>query len=165
MKFAAYPKTVMPFYVTWKNGEKESTGIKLKSAIRRYSAIILKSPTPIRNRFRLIMYVNRPWSTRNGIITPELKDFEVKVLTSQERLTALEYKLFTQLREEVRGHIAAMQETARAVAVADSLYSLAVCAKENRYVRPALNSREVVRIEEGRHPIIEQYNKNETLCT
>ena len=41
------------------------------------------------------------------------------------------------------------------------MYSLAVCAKENRYVRPALNSREVIRIEEGRHPIIEQYNKNE----
>lgn len=141
--------------------EKESTGIKLKIGYTKvfgyYFEISHANTKPIPS------YYVRKQTLVNAerYITPELKDFEVKVLTSQERLTALEYKLFTQLREEVRGHIAAMQETARAVAVADSLYSLAVCAKENRYVRPALNSREVVRIEEGRHPIIEQYNKNE----
>lgn len=141
--------------------EKESTGIKLKIGYTKvfgyYFEISHANTKPIPP------YYVRKQTLVNAerYITPELKDFEVKVLTSQERLTALEYKLFTQLREEVRGHIAAMQETARAVAVADSLYSLAVCAKENRYVRPALNSREVVRIEEGRHPIIEQYNKNE----
>lgn len=141
--------------------EKESTGIKLKIGYTKvfgyYFEISHANTKPIPS------YYVRKQTLVNAerYITPELKDFEVKVLTSQERLTALEYKLFTQLREEVRGHIAAMQETARAVAVADSLYSLAVCAKENRYVRPALNSREVIRIEEGRHPIIEQYNKNE----
>ncbi|MBF1326462.1 MAG: DNA mismatch repair protein MutS, partial [Megasphaera micronuciformis] len=141
--------------------EKESTGIKLKIGYTKvfgyYFEISHANTKPIPP------YYVRKQTLVNAerYITPELKDFEVKVLTSQERLTALEYKLFTQLREEVRGHIAAMQETARAVAVADSLYSLAVCAKENRYVRPALNSREVIRIEEGRHPIIEQYNKNE----
>ena len=139
--------------------EKESTGIKLKIGYTKvfgyYFEISHANTKPIPP------YYVRKQTLVNAerYITPELKDFEVKVLTSQERLTALEYKLFTQLREEVRGHIAAMQETARAVA--DSLYSLAVCAKENRYVRPALNSREVIRIEEGRHPIIEQYNKNE----
>ena len=141
--------------------EKESTGIKLKIGYTKvfgyYFEISHANTKPIPP------YYVRKQTLVNAerYITPELKDFEVKVLTSQERLTALEYKLFTQLREEVRGHIAAMQETARAVAVADSLYSLAVCAKENRYVRPALNSHEVIRIEEGRHPIIEQYNKNE----
>lgn len=141
--------------------EKESTGIKLKIGYTKvfgyYFEISHANTKPIPP------YYVRKQTLVNAerYITPELKDFEVKVLTSQERLTALEYKLFTQLREEVRGHIAAMQKTARAVAVADSLYSLAVCAKENRYVRPALNSREVIRIEEGRHPIIEQYNKSE----
>lgn len=141
--------------------EKESTGIKLKIGYTKvfgyYFEISHANTKPIPP------YYVRKQTLVNAerYITPELKDFEVKVLTSQERLTALEYKLFTQLREEVRSHIAAMQETARAVAVADSLYSLAVCAKENRYVRPALNSREVIHIEEGRHPIIEQYNKNE----
>lgn len=141
--------------------EKESTGIKLKIGYTKVFGYYFEISHA--NTKLIPSYYVRKQTLVNAerYITPELKDFEVKVLTSQERLTALEYKLFTQLREEVRGHIAAMQETARAVAVADSLYSLAVCAKENRYVRPALNSREVVRIEEGRHPIIEQYNKNE----
>ena len=94
-------------------------------------------------------------------ITPELKEFEVKVLTSQERMLALEYKLFGDIRRQIQGHIPAMQETARAIACIDCLYSLACAAYDNRYVRPSLNTKATISIKDGRHPIIEKYLKDE----
>ena len=94
-------------------------------------------------------------------ITPELKEFEVKVLTSQERMLALEYKLFGDIRRQIQGHIPAMQETARAIARIDCLYSLACAAYDNRYVRPSLNTKATITIKDGRHPIIEKYLKDE----
>ncbi|ERT60264.1 DNA mismatch repair protein MutS, partial [Megasphaera vaginalis (ex Srinivasan et al. 2021)] len=90
-------------------------------------------------------------------ITPELKDFEVKVLTAQERMLALEYKLFGELRRQLQQSIPAMQVSARSIAQVDCLYSLACAAHENHYTRPSLNRQRMIRIEDGRHPIIEKY--------
>lgn len=94
-------------------------------------------------------------------ITPELKEFEVKVLTAQDQMLALEYKLFAQIRQQIQAYIPAMQETARSIARVDCLYSLACAAHDNRYIRPGLNKDTVISIKEGRHPIIEKYLKDE----
>ena len=94
-------------------------------------------------------------------ITPELKEFEVKVLTSQERMLALEYKLFGDIRRQIQGHIPAMQETARAIACIDCLYSLA-CAAYDKLLCPSQpNTKATISIKDGRHPIIEKYLKDE----
>ena len=90
-----------------------------------------------------------------------MKEFEIKALTSQERMLELEYKLFGDIRRQIQEHIPAMQETARAIARVDCLYSLASAAYDNRYVRPALNTKAAIRIKDGRHPIVEQYLKDE----
>ena len=93
-------------------------------------------------------------------ITPALKEFEVKVLTAQERMLALEYALYGEVRQRIQTHIHDMQETARALAQLDCLHSLAVAAQENRYIRPQLNGERQIRIVDGRHPIMEHYVKN-----
>jgi DNA mismatch repair protein MutS len=85
----------------------------------------------------------------------------VNVLTSQERVLALEYELFGKIRQYIQGYIPAMQETARAVARIDCLYSLACAAHDNHYVRPDLNRENAITIKDGRHPIIEKYLKDE----
>lgn len=141
--------------------EKEKTGIKMKIGYTKvfgyYFEISHANTLPIPD------YYVRKQTLVNAerYITPALKEFEVKVLTSQERMLALEYQLFGQIRQEIQGHITAMQQTARAIARVDCLYSLACAAHDNRYVRPGLNRDQVIQIKDGRHPIIEQFLTDE----
>jgi DNA mismatch repair protein MutS len=141
--------------------EKEKTGIKLKIGYTKvfgyYFEISHANTKPVPD------YYVRKQTLVNAerYITPELKEFEVKVLTSQERMLALEYQLFADIRRQIQLYIPPMQETARAIARVDCLYSLAAAAHSNHYVRPQLNREESVVIRDGRHPIIEKYLKDE----
>lgn len=141
--------------------EKEKTGIKMKIGYTKvfgyYFEISHANTKPIPEYFiRKQTLVNA-----ERYITPALKEFEVKVLTAQDRMLALEYTLFGQLRSAIQSHIAPMQATARAIAQVDCLYSFACAAHANRYVRPSLNRDQSIQIQDGRHPIIEQYLQNE----
>jgi len=89
-------------------------------------------------------------------ITQELKDLENQVLTAKERLTALEYQLFTQLREHLALQAARVQATASAVAAADVLCSLATVAVKHGYCRPEITLGNEISITDGRHPVVEQ---------
>lgn len=89
-------------------------------------------------------------------ITPELKEYEDKVLNADERILAIETRLFNELRAYASQFAGAVQSDARQVAVLDCLVSLAVAAVENRYVRPEVTEGDELIIEEGRHPVIEQ---------
>ncbi|VBB05997.1 dna mismatch repair protein muts clamp [Lucifera butyrica] len=88
-------------------------------------------------------------------ITPELKEFETKILGAQEKIVNLEYHLFTQIKDRVKAHIKEIQQTARSVAELDSIYSLAEAAGRYGYVKPQINTREIV-IKDGRHPVVER---------
>ncbi|MFA6173343.1 MAG: DNA mismatch repair protein MutS [Kiritimatiellales bacterium] len=89
-------------------------------------------------------------------ITPELKEYENKILGAQERAVALEFELFTQLRDEVVKHIDEIQRNARAIAEADVLASFAENALTRRYVRPAMSDGDELIIQDGRHAVVEQ---------
>jgi DNA mismatch repair protein MutS len=89
-------------------------------------------------------------------MTAQMKDREAQILTAQERIAAREYELFCALRQAVRDRISPLQEAARAVAELDVLASLAEVAVRHRYVRPKLTEDGVLRISEGRHPVVEQ---------
>ena len=89
-------------------------------------------------------------------ITPELKELEEQVLTAKDRLTALEYQLFTQLREHLAQHAARVQTAAAAVAAADVLCSLAAVAVRQGYCRPEISLGNEIAITDGRHPVVEQ---------
>jgi DNA mismatch repair protein MutS len=89
-------------------------------------------------------------------ITPELKEYENKILGAQDRAVALEFELFSQLREEVVKHIDAIQRNARAVAEADVLATFAENALSRRYVRPAMSNGNELELRDGRHAVVEQ---------
>jgi DNA mismatch repair protein MutS len=91
-------------------------------------------------------------------ITPELKEYEEKVLGGEERARALEYELFTMLREEVAAATPILQRNAEAIASIDALTSLARIAAEYDYVKPAVDDGLLLDIREGRHPIVERMN-------
>jgi DNA mismatch repair protein MutS len=89
-------------------------------------------------------------------ITPELKEFESKVLKAEERSREVEYELFCALRDEVAGHAGRILDTAAALAQVDVLAALAQKAAENRYVAPEIDDGDTIRIADGRHPVIER---------
>lgn len=88
-------------------------------------------------------------------ITPELKEYEEKVLGAQEKMIRLESELFQALRERAFSHVQALQQTARALAEIDVLAALAELAVRRRYVKPELVDGQVLEITDGRHPVIE----------
>ncbi len=88
--------------------------------------------------------------------TPELKQFEDKVLRAEERSRELEYELFGALRDEVARHVGRILDTAAALAQLDVIAALAQKAAENRYAAPSIDDGDVIRILDGRHPVIER---------
>ena len=90
-------------------------------------------------------------------ITPELKEFEAKVLGAQDRITALEYTIFVELRDEVRGWIPGIQKAAGALATLDVLVSFAVVARERDFIRPVMTDSREIDITGGRHPMVERF--------
>lgn len=93
--------------------------------------------------------------------TPELKEYEDKVLGAEEKLVALEYEIFQQIRAQVAGQGERIQETAAAVARLDVLLSFATIAHERDYVRPVIDAGNLLHIEDGRHPVIESMDLGE----
>ena len=89
-------------------------------------------------------------------ITPELKEYENRILGAQERAVALEHELFAEVRAECVKRTASVQRTAAALAQFDVLSNFADRALHLRYSRPTMNSGDTIRIEDGRHPVIEQ---------
>ena len=94
-------------------------------------------------------------------ITPELKALEGEVLSASDRLTALEYQLFTQVRERIAAQVARLQQSSQAVACVDVLCSLARVAQQNHYVKPRMDELDVIDIRDGRHPVVEQVLEGE----
>ena len=94
-------------------------------------------------------------------ITPELKEYEHKVLTAHEKMSVLETDLFQKLREEVAGYSVQVMENAQCLARVDALQSLAYIALQNGYSRPLVDASTRLHIREGRHPVIEGANLGE----
>lgn len=88
-------------------------------------------------------------------ITPELKEYESKILGAEDKSVALEYELFLELRAEVVAHTAAIQQTAAAVAELDVLATFAERALACRYTRPTMTGGGALAIRDGRHPVVE----------
>ena len=89
-------------------------------------------------------------------ITPELKEMEGKILGAEERSMKLEYEIFQRVRETVLGEMAKIQQTAAALAQLDVLASFAETARLHNYCPPMVADEGIVRIRDGRHPVLEQ---------
>lgn len=99
----------------------------------------------------------RKQTTANAerFVTQELEEYERKVIGAEERLRAREIELFHELLGQVAAHQATLARTAQSLAVLDVLCALAEVAEQHRYVRPQLQWRRVLRIRDGRHPVVE----------
>jgi DNA mismatch repair protein MutS len=89
-------------------------------------------------------------------VTPELKEYEEKVLTAEERIYSLEKELFLQVRDSVVEHAQRIQTAARVIATVDVFNSLAEIAARHRYVRPKISNSPELYIAAGRHPVLER---------
>jgi len=89
-------------------------------------------------------------------ITEELKIYEEKILSAEDKISVIEFRLFQELVETALGYITQIQQNALGIATLDVLASFATVAKKNNYVRPALNETEIIDIKGGRHPVIEK---------
>jgi DNA mismatch repair protein MutS len=94
-------------------------------------------------------------------ITPELKEYEDKVLGAEEKILDREYRLFQQVREQTAAQTVRIQDMARRIAILDCLASFSEAAAKGNYVRPQILDSDVLRIGEGRHPVIEQLSTDE----
>ena len=89
-------------------------------------------------------------------ITEELKVYEEKILSAEDKISVIEFRLFQELVQDALGYITQIQQNALGIATLDVLASFASVAKKNNYVRPALNETEIIDIKGGRHPVIEK---------
>ncbi len=94
-------------------------------------------------------------------ITPELKEFETKVLGAEEAICQLEYRLFEEIRKRVSDETARLQKTASAIAIIDTLGSLAEISDRHDYVRPVVDEGDEIIIRDGRHPVLERMGLSE----
>jgi DNA mismatch repair protein MutS len=95
-------------------------------------------------------------TTGERFVTPELKEYERKVMGAQEKAVAIEQRLFREALGVIAGHTAEIQETAVAIGELDATLSLADRALAAGYVRPVVDDSDILEITDGRHPIIEQ---------
>ena len=142
--------------------EKEKTGIRnLKIKYNKVFGYYLE----VTNSFKELVpeYYTRKQTLTNAerYITPKLKELEDMILGAEDKLFALEYDLFCQVREELAAQIPRIQETAKAIAQLDVYASLSVVAQRNNYVRPTVNTKGVIDIKNGRHPVVEKMINND----
>ena len=142
--------------------EKEKTGLRnLKIKYNKVFGYYLE----VTNSFKDLVpeYYTRKQTLTNAerYITPKLKELEDMILGAEDKLFALEYDLFCQVREELAAQIPRIQETAKAIAQLDVYASLSVVAQRNNYVRPTVNTKGVIDIKNGRHPVVEKMINND----
>lgn len=93
-------------------------------------------------------------------ITPELKEKEALVLNAEERIIDLEYNIFMEIKESVKGVLFELKETATLLSEIDSLCSLSLVSEEHHLIRPKFNDNHNLRIIDGRHPVVEVVSNN-----
>src|SRR5690606_20605894 len=89
-------------------------------------------------------------------ITPELKEYEEKILGAEEKILAIEMNLYQQLLADIEPYISPIQTNAQIIAQLDCLLCCANNAKQYNYSRPEITDEPVLEIKQGRHPVIEQ---------
>ena len=141
--------------------EREKTGIRtLKVGFNRVFGYYIEVSKSFLDQVPETYIRKQTLANCERYITQELKELENQVLTAKDRLTALEYQIFTKLREHLAQQAARVQLTAQAVAAADVLCSLAAVAEQRGYCRPEITLGREISITDGRHPVVEAVLKD-----
>jgi DNA mismatch repair protein MutS len=136
--------------------ERERTGItSLKIGYNKVFGYYLEVTRANRDRVPEDYERRQTLANAERFVTPELKDWEAKILGAEEGIAEAEARLFAKLRETVAREVARIQRTADRVAQLDVLAAFAHCAERRAYVRPEVHSGYDVEIRAGRHPVVE----------
>ena len=142
--------------------EREKTGIKnLKIKYNKVFGYYLE----VTNSFKDMVpdYYTRKQTLANAerYIIPELKELEDTILGAEDKLYALEYEIYCDVRNQIAAQVERIQTTAKAIAKVDVFASLALVAERSNYVRPKINEQGVIDIKDGRHPVVEKMIPND----
>ena len=142
--------------------EREKTGIKnLRVRYNKVFGYYLE----VTNSYKDLVpdYYTRKQTLANAerYIIPELKELEDTILGAEDRLYALEYQIFSDVRDQIAKEVLRIQTAARIIAKLDAFASLALIAERNHYVRPDINEKGVIDIKDGRHPVVEKMIPND----
>ena len=141
--------------------EKEKTGIKsLKVGFNKVFGYYIEVSKSYYDQVPEDYIRKQTLVNCERFITQELKDLEHEILSAQDRVTALEYQLFCDLRRQAAARVGDIQRSAAAVAQVDVLVSFAAVAAEQGYCRPEVDLSDTIEISEGRHPVVEKMLKN-----
>ncbi len=142
--------------------ERERTGIKtLKIKYNKVFGYYLEVTNSYKDQVPEDYQRKQTLSNAERFYTPELKELEDTILGAEDRLISLEYELFKDLRKKIATSVSRVAASARALARLDVIASNAYVAEHNHYVRPKVNEKNVIDIEGGRHPVVEQMTKQE----
>lgn len=137
--------------------ERERTGIKtLKIGFNKVFGYYIEISNSFKDKAPPEYIRKQTLTNGERFITQQLKELEDKILSSRERLLTLELRLYEELRRQVAEHGARVQRTAGAIARLDVFTGFAALAVENDYCRPVITTDGSLRIEDGRHPVVEK---------
>ena len=137
--------------------EARKTGIpSLKIDYNKVFGYYLEVTNTHKNRVPSDWIRKQTLTNAERYITPELKDYEEKILGAEEKILAIETRLFAELVQSLTDYIAAIQLDANLIAQLDCLLSFSKIADENKYIRPQINETKAIEISAGRHPVIEK---------
>ena len=141
--------------------EKERTGIKtLKIGYNKVFGYYIEVSKSFMNQVPEGYVRKQTLANAERYITQELKDMEATILGAEDKVCSLEYEIFCEVRNFVADNSARIQKAAALMARLDVYLSLATVAAKNNYVRPEVDTGDVIRIKDGRHPVVEQFVKD-----
>ena len=142
--------------------EREKTGIpSLKVSYNRVFGYYVEVTKTHKDKVPDYYIRKQTLVNAERFITPQLKEYESKVLGAEERIKNLEYEIFTEIREKLSQYVPKMQKYERIVGTLDVLSNLAFVAYRNNYSKPEFNEEGLLDIRNCRHPVIEKLLENE----
>ena len=142
--------------------EREKTGIRtLKIKYNKIFGYYFEVSNSFKDQVPEYFTRTQTLANAERYSTVRLKELESVILGAEDKLYALEYELFCEIRESIAGQIHRIQATAKIVANVDVFTSLSLVAQRNNYVRPQMNEKGVIDIKDGRHPVVEKMIKND----
>ena len=142
--------------------EREKTGIKnLKIKYNKVFGYYLEVTNSYKDLVPPEWVRKQTLANAERYTTDELKKLEDTILGAEDKLYALEYHIFCDIRDQIAGQVLRIQKTAKVIAAVDVFTSLAYVAEQNHYVRPKINTQGIIDIKNGRHPVVEKMIPND----
>ena len=156
-EYRGLANTGKDFLIAMQQREVQRTGItSLKVAFNKVFGYYLEVTNSHKDKVPQEWIRKQTLVNAERYITPELKEYEEKILNAEERMIAIEQKYFMALVQDASEYVTQIQQNARVLATIDCLVSFALVAKSNNYCRPKIADTDTLEIKDGRHPVIEK---------